>query len=107
MKKQDGVIPVSGGFLHEAWLEDTLSSRLLASIARQGKRGADRYRLLAGRLHVEAGLALTLGAEHPLVKRAGQRHVAEHRAQLIRRDQRGRDADELRVPAGGCQTVWG
>ncbi|MBX9632910.1 MAG: PLP-dependent aminotransferase family protein [Burkholderiales bacterium] len=38
LTKQEGVTPTGGGFLPEAWLEDTLSTRLLASIARQSKR---------------------------------------------------------------------
>lgn len=38
LARQEGVTPASGGFLPETWLEDTLSTRLLASIARQTKR---------------------------------------------------------------------
>jgi hypothetical protein len=44
-------------------------------------RGADRGSLLAGAFHVEAGLALALAAIHPFIKRAGQRHRAQHLAQ--------------------------
>jgi DNA-binding transcriptional MocR family regulator len=38
LQKQEGMLPVCGGFFPENWLEETLSSRLLASLARQGKR---------------------------------------------------------------------
>jgi hypothetical protein len=44
-------------------------------------RAGDRDRLLAGRLHVEAGLALPLGAEHALVIGADHHHVAQDAAQ--------------------------
>ena len=50
-------------------------------VARQRHRSGHAGRLLAGALHVEAGLALPLPAEHPLVESAGHGHVAEHRAQ--------------------------
>lgn len=33
-----GMLPVGNGFMPEAWLEDTISARLLARIARQGRR---------------------------------------------------------------------
>ncbi len=52
-------------------------------VPRQRHRGRDAGRLLPGALHVEAGLALPLSAEHALVERARHRHVAEHGAQRI------------------------
>src|SRR3546814_15972211 len=42
-----------------------------------------RRRLLARRLHVEAGLALPLGAEHAVVERAEQHHIPQHRPQPV------------------------
>ena len=62
MKRQDGVIPASGGFLPETWLEDTLSSRRLASVARQGKRAfvtpgtAEGYAPLRNQLAVKLAM---------------------------------------------------
>ena len=53
-------------------------------IPRQCHRGRDAGRLLARALHVEAGLALPLPAEHAFVECARHRHVAEHLAQRVR-----------------------
>ena len=50
-------------------------------IQREGRR--HRNRLLARALHIEAGLALALGAEHALVERADQRHAAQNRSHRI------------------------
>ena len=50
-------------------------------IERMGSGDGDR--LLAQRLHVEAGLALALRPEHAFVKGAEQHHVAQHPAQAI------------------------
>ena len=52
--------------------------------------GGDRDRLLAGGLHVEAGLPLPLRAVHAVVEDAHRDHVAEHLAQCV--------SVELRVP---------
>jgi hypothetical protein len=45
--------------------------------------GGDRDRLLAGRLHVEAGLPLPLGAVHSVVEDADHRHVTKHPAKAV------------------------
>jgi len=45
--------------------------------------GGHRHRLLAQRLHVEAGLALALRAEHAVVKGAQPHHVAQDAAQHV------------------------
>ena len=45
------------------------------------RRGGDRDRLLAGALHVEAGLPLPLGAVHAVVEHAHRDHVAQNPAQ--------------------------
>ena len=45
--------------------------------------GGDRDRLLAGRLHVEAGLPLPLRAVHAVVVDALDDHVREHLAQRV------------------------
>ena len=60
-------------------------------------RGRDRHRLLAQRLHVEAGLALALGAEHPLVEDPDHQHVAQDAAQLVGVELRIPRADRLAV----------
>ena len=52
--------------------------------------GGDGDRLLAGALHVEAGLPLPLGAVHAVVEDADGDHVLEHLAQGV--------GVELRVP---------
>src|SRR3569623_1454881 len=62
-------------------------------IEREG--GGDGDRLLAGALHVEAGLALALGAEHAFVERARQRHRTQHRAQRVGRQARVPRANRL------------
>jgi hypothetical protein len=49
-------------------------------------RRGDRGRLFAGRLHVEARLALALCPEHAVVERAQQHHRAQHRAQPVGRE---------------------
>ena len=59
-------------------------------IAGERHRGRDACRLFAGAFHVKAGLALTLTAEHPLIKGADHRHVPEHFAQGVGR--------QLRIP---------
>jgi DNA-binding transcriptional MocR family regulator len=62
MQSKDDCVPVSGGFLPEAWLEDTLSTRLLASVARQGKRAfvsaacAEGYAPLRSQLAVKLSM---------------------------------------------------
>ena len=53
-------------------------------------RRRDRGRLFAGTLHIEAGLALPLRAEHAVIERARQHHVSQHRAQPFGR--------QLRIP---------
>ncbi len=59
-------------------------------VAVEGVGAGDRDRLLAGAFHVEAGLALALGAVHAVVEDADQHHVAEDPAQGV--------GIELRVP---------
>ncbi|KIU01520.1 hypothetical protein QU38_01200, partial [Staphylococcus aureus] len=49
-------------------------------VAGQRHRRADRHGLLAGGLHVEAGLALTLGAGPAFGDSAGERHRPGHAA---------------------------
>jgi hypothetical protein len=60
-------------------------------------RAGDRDRLLAGRLHVEAGLALPLGAEHALVVGAHHHHVAQDAAQAVPVEPRVPGADGAAV----------
>lgn len=38
LETRPGMLPAGNGFMPEAWLEDTISARLLARIARQGRR---------------------------------------------------------------------
>jgi DNA-binding transcriptional MocR family regulator len=80
MQRQDKLLHVGSGFLPESWLEDMLSSRLLARVARHGKRcyalpGAPQgYPPLREQLALKLGLAgipaspeqllLTIGATH-------------------------------------------
>ena len=52
--------------------------------------GGDRNRLFPGALHVEAGLALPLGAIHAIIEDADRLHVLQHLAERI--------GVELRVP---------
>ena len=60
----------------------------VVAVERGGGRDGDR--LLAGALHVEAGLPLALGAVHAVIEDADGDHVAEHLAQRV--------GVELRVP---------
>ena len=55
----------------------------------------DRHRLLAGALHVEAGLALALRAEHAVVEGARQHHAAQHALDALDRQARVPRADRL------------
>ena len=53
----------------------------VVAVERDGRGDGDR--LLAGALHVEAGLALPLGAVHAVVEDAHRDHVAQHLAQRL------------------------
>ncbi|CAB5392102.1 unnamed protein product [Rhizophagus irregularis] len=66
-------------------------------VAPEHHRLCDADRLLAGRLHVEAGLALAMRSEHSVVERTGQ----QHRAQAA---QQGRRI-EPRVPGAYRLTI--
>ena len=63
LQPQDGMFHAGSGFLPEAWLEDTLSTRLLARVARKGKRAfvnpgtAEGYAPLRAQLAVKLGMA--------------------------------------------------
>ena len=61
LQRTDGQIPVGSGFLPEAWLEDMLNSRLLASVARKGKRVYGQPAEPAGYLPLREQLAQKLG----------------------------------------------
>ena len=67
--------------------------------------GGDRDRLLAGALHVEAGLALPLGAVHAVVEDAHRDHVAQHLAQRVGVELRVPRADRLMVLAEHADEV--
>lgn len=56
-----GMLQVGSGFLPEAWLEDTLSSRLLARLARSGQRAFVSPSSAQGYAPLRRQLALTLG----------------------------------------------
>jgi DNA-binding transcriptional MocR family regulator len=83
MNRQDGVTPVSGGFLPESWLEDTLSSRRLASIARQGKRAfvssgcAEGYAPLRNQLAVKLAMMGIPTHEDQILMTFGVTHACE------------------------------
>lgn len=82
LQRQDNLLHVGSGFFPESWLEDMLSSRLLARIARTGKRcyalpGAPQgYPPLRSQLSIKLGLGgipasaeqilLTFGATHAM-----------------------------------------
>jgi hypothetical protein len=78
----------------DALLAITGKTHVIA-LQREGRGHGDRF--LAGRLHVKARLALTLGTEHAFVKRTGQRHRAEQRAQSI--------GVQTRVPRADCPAL--
>jgi len=61
LQRADGRIPVGSGFLPESWLEDMLNSRLLASVARKGKRVYALPGEPEGYLPLREQLALKLG----------------------------------------------
>jgi len=61
LQRTDGQIPVGSGFLPEAWLEDMLNSRLLASVARKGKRVYGQPAEPGGYLPLREQLAIKLG----------------------------------------------
>ena len=61
--------------------------------------GRDRDRLLAGALHVEAGLPLALRAVHAVVEDAHGDHVAQHLAQRVGVELGVPRADRLMVVA--------
>ena len=83
MQKQDGIIPVSGGFLPESWLEDTLSSRRLASLARQGKRAfvssgcAEGYAPLRNQLSIKLAMMGIPTHEDRILMTFGVTHACE------------------------------
>ena len=52
-------------------------------VALESGRGRRRDRFLAGALHVETGLSLTLGAVHPIIEDAHCDHVAQDLAQAV------------------------
>jgi len=60
---REGMLHVGSGFLPAPWLEDTLSTRLLARVARKGKRAfvtpgtAEGYAPLRAQLAVRLGMA--------------------------------------------------
>lgn len=60
---REGMLHVGSGFLPQAWLEDTLSTRLLARVARKGKRAfvnpgsAEGYAPLRAQLAVKLNMA--------------------------------------------------
>lgn len=63
LQPQDGRLRAGSGFLPEQWLEDTLSTRLLARMARKGQRAyvappsAEGYAPLRAQLALKLGLA--------------------------------------------------
>ena len=61
MRRGEGVTPVGSGFLPEHWLEDMLNSKLLARIARKGKRYYAQPGAPQGYPPLREQLALKLG----------------------------------------------
>lgn len=63
MERHEGLTAVGSGYLPEAWLEDMLSSRLLAKFARSGKKcyahpcAAEGYPPLRSKIALKLGLA--------------------------------------------------
>lgn len=63
LQRQEGMLQAGGGFLPDEWLEDMLSTRLLAAMARKGKRAfvtpgsAEGYAPLRSHLSVKLGLS--------------------------------------------------
>ena len=76
-------------------------------VAVQRGGGGDRDRLLAGALHVEAGLSLALGAVHAVVEDADRDHVAQHLAQRVGVELGVPRADRLMVIAEHADEVGG
>lgn len=82
LQRYDNIVQVGSGFLPESWLEDMLSSRLLAQVARNGKRVYAQpghplgYPPLRAQLSLQLGLAgmpvpaeqimTTIGATHAI-----------------------------------------
>jgi DNA-binding transcriptional MocR family regulator len=63
LDRKEGMLHAGSGFLPEAWLEDTLSTRLLARVARKGKRAfvnpgtAEGYAPLRAQLATKLSMA--------------------------------------------------